>query len=130
MVIFYAVLFLMLLQSSGYAGVIEYYCTVKHELKLSNDGKIQDVKNSFFLGKDFRIDRKTGVVTAALNFSGWDKLRVIYPGSAEHSFIAVAEDSGRFPVASLLEIHEFVSGVSKPFLWHIRGATLYSGNCI
>ena len=124
-----ALLFLLLLSGSGYAGATEYYCIVKHEQKLSDDGKIQPVENSLFLGKDFRIHRKTGVVTAAVKFSGWDKMRVIFPGSTEHSFIAVAEDGGRYPIASLLEIHEFVSGYWKPFLWNIRGSTLYSGTC-
>jgi len=130
MVILRALLFLMLLPASGYAGPTEYYCTIKHDLKLSNDGNIQQLKNSPFLGKDFRIDRKTGTVRATSNLSGIDKLRVVFSGSAEHSFIAVAEIVGQYPKASLIEIQEFVSGVSKPFLWHAPGAVLYSGTCV
>jgi hypothetical protein len=129
MIILRTLLFLLFFSGPGDAGPIEYYCIVKHEQKLSNDGRIEPVEPSLFLGKDFRIHRKTGVVTATAKFSGWDKMRVIFSGSTEHSFIAVAEDVGRYPIASLLEIHEFVSDYWKPFLWNIRGSTLYSGTC-
>jgi hypothetical protein len=130
MIILHAVLFLMLLAGFGYAGQTDYYCTIKQDLELSNSGKIQEVKNSPFIEKDFRIDRQTGNITAASKLSGIEKMRVLFRGSAKHSFIAVTEIIGPYPKASLLEIQEFKSGVSKPFLWHAPGAVLYSGTCV
>jgi hypothetical protein len=50
MVVCYIVLFFMALVSSAYAGGIEYYCTVKQVLKLSDEGKIvvDEVKSRYF----------------------------------------------------------------------------------
>lgn len=130
MLLLHAILLTVLFPVFGFAGPTDYHCTIKGDLKLSDDGTIRGVKNSPFLGKDFRIDRRTGTVKAVSNLSGIHQLRVIFPGSAEHSFIAVAEIVGQYPKASLLEIQEFASGASKPFLWHTPGAVLYTGTCI
>jgi hypothetical protein len=133
MVVCYIVLFFMALVSSAYAGGIEYYCTVKQVLKLSDEGKIvvDEVKSRVYVGKDFRINRNTGVISSGVPFSSFEKMRVLFPGSSKHSFIGLAADEyGPFPIASLIEIHEFVSGPVKPFLWQIRGAELYSGTCL
>jgi hypothetical protein len=120
----------MIFAGSACAGAKEYYCTVKQEVKLSEDGKVLEEKASPFVGKDFRISRETGVVTSAVRFASFEKIRVLFPGSAEHSFVGLAEEIGPFPMVSLLEVHEFVSGVVQPFLWHIRGSVLYSGTCL
>jgi hypothetical protein len=129
MFLFYAILVLMLFPVFGHAGLTDYYCTIKQNLEMSNDGKIQGVKNSPFLGKDFRIDRQTGIITTASKLSGIDKMRVLFRGSAKHSFIAVFETDGPYPKASLLVVEEYVSSVSKPFLWDAPGAVLYVGTC-
>jgi hypothetical protein len=133
MVVYYTVLLFMAFVSSASAGVMEYYCTVKQVLKLSDDGKIvvNEVASPVYVGKDFRISRKTGVISSGVPFSSFEKMRVLFPGSSEHSFVGLAADEdGPFPIASLIEIHEFVPGPVKPFLWHIRGADLYSGTCL
>ena len=129
----YAALFLIILVDPTHAGKTEYHCTVKQVLKLSDEGKVEVDKNAsrVYIGKDFRIDRETGVISSGVRFSSFSEMRVLFPGSSKHSFVGLAADEdGPFPIASLIEIHEFVSGPVKPFLWHIRGAELYSGTCL
>ena len=75
---------------------------MKQEVTLSEDGKVWEEKASPFVGKDFRISRETGVVTSAVRFSSFEKMRMLFPGSAEHAFVGLAEEIGPFPIVSLL----------------------------
>ena len=48
MFLFYAILVLISFPNFGHAGPTDYYCTIKQDLELSNDGKFRDEELTLF----------------------------------------------------------------------------------
>lgn len=86
-----------------------------------------------YVGKEFSVERRTGVMAGALKNSFVTKPEVIDQGSEMNSFKVVAtmrrdQGAGAGSNVYLLVIREFEKGAEKPFLF-IDNDEIYSGTC-
>jgi len=85
------------------------------------------------VGKEFTVDRTTGVMAGALKNAFATRPQVIDRGSKDNAFKAVTTmrvDQGAGAGSSLfaLVINEYVEGTQKPFTF-MSGDMVYFGNC-
>lgn len=113
---------------------LAYTCDVKGIYDLDANGELKpSVLESQMRGSSFSVSRVTGeIIGEVVPTLMADKTRVINAGSAENSFKAVAEFSvgATGKQIQLLEVQEFRSGASKPFIAaSMGGAGLVTGLC-
>ena len=77
-----AILLLLALSESAFAGPYSYECEVLEELWLEDDGSIKPLHKIYHNGK-FHVDRRTGAVLGILNNSSYETRQIIDPGGEE-----------------------------------------------
>ena len=87
-----------------------------------------------YLGREFTVDRRTGVMAGALKNSYMTKPEVIDFGSEGNSFKVVTtlrreQGVGRGSNAYLLVVNEYAQGPTKPFLF-VENDEVYFGTCV
>lgn len=116
--------------SASVAGELAYTCIVTKVYDLQDDGTLEtSAWDEGLAGSLFSVSRVTGeavgeVVPTLMATS----VRVVNPGSHEHSFKAVSEYAG--PHVQVIEVQEFLEGEPKPFIaLSMGGAGVVTGLC-
>ena len=120
----------LLLPAVGAAGPLEYICTVKQELSVTDDGNFKPHKNPIEVGNIFGIDRKTGrIIGRPFSNSTAREVQIITQGDSSRNFEVLSASS---PVGKaetdLVIIHEWEEGLEKTFVG-LQSNTVYSGTC-
>lgn len=87
-----------------------------------------------YIGKEFTVERRTGLMAGALKNAYITKPEVIDIGSEGNSYKVIStlrleQGAGRGSNVYMLVVQEFVKGVEKPFIF-ANNDELYFGNCI
>jgi hypothetical protein len=90
------------------------------------------VKN--YVGKEFTVERRTGMMAGALKNSYLTSPEVIDYGSEENSYKVVTtlrkeQGAGRGSNAYVLVVNEYKKGASKPFAF-LENDVAYFGSCV
>ena len=119
--------------ASGAQGLRDYKCIV--ERVTSADATTQNLEflEKNFVGKEFTVDRRTGLMAGALKNAYITAPVVVDHGSNENSFKAVTmlrkeQGAGRSSNAYLLVVREYVASARKPFLF-AENDDVYLGTC-
>ena len=112
------------------AGTDSYFCVVKTELHLDDDGTLEQYPKPLALGEKFAVDRATGRRIENTPWWGTDgeKITLLAAGNESNSFVAVytAEAGGEGVFLMTLRIEEFAKNDTKPFLLTASGS-VYAG---
>lgn len=106
----------------------DYRCTVERTASASASSLAH-----MYLGKQFTVERKTGLMAGALKNSYFTEPQVIDYGSSENSYKVVTtmrKDQGAGAGSSLfaLTINEYADDVRKPFVF-LSDSDVYYGWC-
>jgi hypothetical protein len=102
-----------------------YNCTIKDLRTLQKDGGTEP--RSMAGISSFIVDRASGRILGDLTSQVW-KHQVLDLGSNQQSYKALYLSSGGFTHVRLLQVMEFESGPSKPFLF-VDGSWVFTGTC-
>ena len=129
-------LLLFSLSSNVQAGenTDDYICKIERVSQATGDiGSTYELLNKVFVGRQFTVDRVSGVTIGTLKNSLHSKPEVIDPGSSENSFkvVSAITASQNFPgtLVTALNIMGFVDGEKKPFNYMINDV-VYFGTCV
>jgi len=120
--------------SSAHAGT-DYRCVVERIYDADGDkSKLIDGERKLFIGKEFTVDRKSGVMIGALKNSYMTEPVVIDHGSKDNSFKAVTtmrrdQGVGAGSAVFTLVIKEYADPPQKPFAFLADG-TVFFGSCV
>ena len=123
------------LMSTAVLAGTDYRCTIERIVDSAEDGAPSiAAKRKVYVGKEFTIDRRTGVMIGALKNSYLTEPRVIDSGSSENSFKAVTtmrRDQGVGAGSNLFAIvvKEFAETAKKPFVF-LENDMVFYGHCI
>ncbi|WP_460163469.1 hypothetical protein [Pseudomonas sp. S2_F03] len=106
----------------------DYRCTVER-----TDSASESSVGNLFIGKQFTVERRTGVMAGALKNSYVTAPEVIDPGSTENSFKVVTtmrldQSLGPGSAVFTLVINEYQDGPRKNFVF-LEGDDVYFGWC-
>lgn len=106
-----------LIGTANASGAVDYRCTIERVVAAS-EGESSQV----YIGKQFTVDRHTGLMTGALKNSYVTDPQVIDQGSLETSLKVVTtmrKDQGAGAGSSIyaLTINEYQEGAKKPFIF-------------
>ncbi|WP_373018665.1 hypothetical protein [Thiomicrorhabdus sp.] len=122
----------LIISSSAFSGPYSYACKIAGEYRVeSKDGKLTTPKPNakLYEGKDFNVDRKSGVVLGAIDNSSYEKKVVLDRGSKQQSFKLIWYSyTGFGAAANYLTIREYEESEKKPFSAIIDWEVL-SGTC-
>lgn len=110
----------------------DYKCTIERVETANNDADQNTLYRSF-IGKEFTVERRTGVMAGALKNSYVTDPVVVDFGSTENSFKVVTtmrrdQGVGAGSNAYILTVNEYVDSQRKPFLFAHNDAA-YFGYC-
>ena len=112
----------------------DYRCVVErvHGSAPDTDPVIAQERNNY-VGKEFTVDRASGVMIGSLKNSFLTRPQVIDRGSRDNSFKAITtmrveQGVGGGSAVYTLVINEFVESTRKPFLF-LSVDVVYFGNC-
>lgn len=117
----------------AYAGS-DYRCTISRLSQAEGDsGPVYEMYQKLYVGKEFTVERVSGVMTGALKNSYVTKPEVIDPGSDENSYKVVTimrleESLGPGSSISALTVNEYVDTAKKPFVF-LETDRVYFGSC-
>lgn len=126
----------LLLPQLVYSQILrDYRCKIERVASSEappNAGLAFQEKN--YVGKEFTVERRTGVMAGALKNSYITRPDVIDFGSDENAYKVVTtlrkeQGVGRGSNAYLLVVREYVKGPRKPFLF-AENDDVYFGTCI
>jgi hypothetical protein len=122
------ILFMVLAASYTFAGS-DYRCVVTNAIEANIEGGLDEVGDKSIIGKEFTVDRVSGVVSVILKNNYLEPPTVIDQGSKDNSFkvLTVTKNSVTTSVRSLI-IQEFIGGPKKPFVYQ-SNATVFYGVC-
>lgn len=111
----------------------DYRCTIERYSSAEGDsGPTYKMLRSSFVGKQFTVDRSSGITIGALKNSVGSKPRVIDRGNQENSFKVVSVISADVGMPgtqiTALNVMEFVAGDTKPFNYMINDGVFF-GTC-
>jgi hypothetical protein len=112
----------------------DYICTIERVSQATGDfGSTYELLNKVFVGRQFTVDRTSGVTIGTLKNSLNSKPMIIDPGSSENSFkvVSAITASQNFPgtFVTALNVMGFVDGEKKPFNYMINDE-VYFGTCV
>jgi len=122
----------LLVETATAQALRDYKCIV--ERVASADASAIHMKfQMYFVGKEFTVDRRTGVMAGNLKNSYTTSPVVVDAGSTENSFKAVTtlrKEQGLGPGSNayLLVVNEYVDSPKKPFLF-AENDDVYFGTC-
>ena len=112
----------------------DYRCTIERlEISFSSNKSAVEGMRAAYVGKQFTVERRTGLMAGALKNSFVTSPQVIDPGSRDNSFKAVTtsrldQGAGGGSAIYVLIIGEFLKTRKKPFMF-TENDTLYFGTC-
>jgi hypothetical protein len=113
---------------SGLAQASGYKCTIKHSLRLGEDGSAQPHGLAdWYRNKEFIVDRASGRMLGVISSQVWNH-EVFDSGSNEQSYKSVYTSQGKYRHIDVLQIQEFLEGAIKPFLL-MQGTDMFTGTC-
>lgn len=109
-------------------AVTDYRCTIER-----TDSATVNSVGHLFIGKQFTVERRTGLMAGALKNSYVTAPQVIDPGSTENSFKVVTtmqldQGLGVGSAVYALVINEYQDGPRKNFVF-LEGGDVYFGWC-
>jgi hypothetical protein len=130
-----SVLAIVSLMSCGTAAAApDYRCNVERIHNAAGEGKDSWVhqERKTFVGKQFSVDRRTGVMSGALKNNRTEP-QIIDPGSRDNSFKAIAtfrkgQVMGSGTAVFTLIVEEHVDSPVKPFVF-LSNDVVYFGTC-
>ncbi len=120
--------------SLAHAGT-DYRCTVERVYDADGDkSPLIDGQRKLYIGKEFTVDRRSGVMVGALKNSYVTEPVVIDRGSEDNSFKAVTtmrrdQGVGAGSTIYALVVKEYVEKPQKPFVF-LTDDTVYFGSCV
>ena len=118
--------------SNSFAQFSDYRCKIERiSSSVTSDGKNEFLAS--YVGKEFTVDRKTGIMVGVLKNSYVNKPQVIDSGSKENSFkviasLKVTEGAGAGSNMYALTIDEHQDGKIKPFVF-LQNNIAFFGHC-
>jgi hypothetical protein len=110
----------------------DYRCVIERVETANNDTNAKVLYRNYF-GKEFTVERKTGIMAGALKNNYVTVPQIIDFGSRENSFKAVAtmrreQGVGAGSNAYILTVNEYVESERKPFLF-VQNDEAFFGYC-
>jgi len=110
----------------------DYRCTIKHVVSASSAPN-QEAQSSAYVGKDFTVERKSGLMSGVLKNSYLTKPAVIDLGSSENSYKVVTtmrreQGVGAGSNIYALTIQEYEARPDKPFVF-LQNDMAFFGQC-
>ncbi len=121
---------------SGYslAANQDYKCEIERvSVVEGNDSNTYKMFAESFIGQEFTVDRKTGLMVGSLKNSYVTSPQVIDIGSSENSYKVVSTmrvDQGAGAGSNIyaLNVDEFIEGPKKPFVF-LQNNKVFFGTC-
>lgn len=113
----------------------DYRCTIERLASPDGDKKqILESRTKLYQGREFTVERRTGLMAGALKNSYITRPEVIDIGSNENSYKVITtlrrdQGAGRGSNAYLLVINEHKQGPRKPFVY-VDNDDVYFGTCV
>ena len=131
----FLVLFFASFPSNAPTAMEDYKCTI--ERYSSIDGNTSDSESMYvklYIGKEFTVERKTGLMAGALKNSYVNKPLVVDFGSSDNSYKVVnymklEQGVGYGTNIYALTIEEFAETKNKPFLF-LQNSKVFFGKCV
>ena len=128
----FLVLALTLFSTSGFAAE-DYRCTVERISAADEKSAGFQLSKKAYIGREFTVDRGSGLMVGALKNSFRTQPQVIDRGSKDNSFKVVTtmnanQSAGPGTSVYMLVIDEFVQGTAKPFAY-MEHSMIYFGHC-
>jgi hypothetical protein len=123
---------LVLVASSAFSAA-DYRCVVEHRISAGPESlHVQKMHENRFIGKEFTVERQTGLISGVLNFSSFTTPQVIDNGSVDNSFKVIAsvranEGLGGTSIYALT-INEYERSDKKAFVF-LASDIVYLGTC-
>jgi hypothetical protein len=119
--------------ASASTGGGDYRCTIERFSQAQGDvGSTYQLLSTSFVGKQFTIDRSSGITAGALKNSVGATPKVIDRGNKDNSFKVVSSIGSEqgMPGTTLtaLNVMEFIEGNKKPFNFMINDGVFF-GTC-
>lgn len=118
----------------GAEDLLNYRCTIERvAIANANEAAILQQQERTYIGKQFLVDRRTGVMSGLLKNSYVTRPDVIDHGSNQNSYkvvttLRLAQGAGSGSNAYLLVVNEFDSGPRKSFLF-VENDRVFFGFC-
>jgi hypothetical protein len=111
----------------------DYRCRIEHITMPGVPKSSMEFWQKAYEGKEFTVDRQTGIMAGTLKMSSTTKPLVIDAGSDQNSFKAVTtmrrdQGAGAGSNVYVLVIREFAKGPGKPFLF-VDNEDTFVGTC-
>lgn len=122
------------LTTFGAVAASDYSCTVARRLAVAPESStVQKAQESNYIGKQFTVERRTGLMAGILKNAHLTKPQVIDAGSSENSFKVVTtlrreEGVGIGSNIYALTINEYDKSTQKPFVF-LENDVVYIGTC-
>ena len=122
------------LTTSGAVAASDYRCTVARRLAVAPElSAVQKAQESHYIGKQFTVERRTGIMAGVLKNTYLTKPQVIDAGSSENSFKVVTtlrreEGVGNGSNIYALTINEYDKSIQKPFVF-LENDVVFLGTC-
>lgn len=126
---------LLFFPAATYAHAQDYKCTINRlSVAGDEDDKFTTHSKKIYIGKEFTVERRTGVMSGSLKNSFLTAPEVVDFGSTENSFKVVAtmrreQGIGEGSNVFSLVINEFVAEPRKPFIF-LENDRVYLGTCL
>lgn len=120
--------------SFAHAGT-DYRCRIERVYDADGDkSSLIDGERKLYVGKEFTVDRSSGIMIGALKNSYVTEPVVVDSGSKDNSFKSVTtmrRDQGAGAGSSVfsLVVKEYADTPKKPFVF-LSNDTVYFGNCV
>jgi len=111
-----------------------YRCTIERVSLAGGDaGATYDLRKKYYVGKEFTVERASGLMAGILKNSYTTKPQVVDHGSKENSYKVVTtmrinQGFGAGSNIYALTILEHEQGTRKPFVF-LNNETIYFGHC-
>lgn len=122
------------LTTLGADAASDYRCTIARRLAVAPESSAtQKMQESNYVGKQFTVERRTGIMAGILKNTYLTKPQVIDAGSSENSFKVVTtlrreEGVGVGSNIYALTVNEYDKSIHKPFVF-LENDVVFSGTC-
>lgn len=128
-----ALLLFLIVSPNGYAQ--DYKCTINRIASADDsDSGVTAFRNRTYLGKEFTVERRTGLMAGILKNSYVTTPEIVDPGSSDNSFTVVTRMSrkqglGPGTMVYVLVVKEYLRGSRKPFTF-LENDVAFFGTCL
>ena len=123
---------LCLIASSAYSAS-DYRCVVARRISAGQESvDVQKMQENTYIGKEFTVERQTGLMAGVLKFSSFTKPQIIDSGSTDNSFKVISSVSANEGLGGTiiyaLTINEYERSDTKAFVF-LASDIVYLGTC-